>query len=169
MRIGAGFGQAKNQSVTAAVPELMDLSSLAESLSSPEVQAFAGGFPVLVLHALVTLALMAGGAVLYAFLTPWKEITLIREGNSAAAVAFGGVLLGLAIPLAISLSVSTSVWDIALWGVATVVLQLFAFRVVDLILTGLPQRIQDGEISAAILLVAAKLATALILAAALTG
>ena len=38
-------------------------------------------------------------------------------------------------------------------GVATVVLQLFAFRVVDMVLTGLPQRIQDGEISAAVLLV----------------
>ena len=41
--------------------------------------------------------------------------------------------------------------------------------VVDLVLTGLPQRIQEGEVSAAVLLVSAKLATALILAAALTG
>ena len=81
----------------------------------------------------------------------------------------GGVLLGLAIPLAVSMSVSTSIADIALWGLATLVLQLLAFRVVDLVLTGLPQRIQEGEISAAVLLVAAKLATALILAAALTG
>ena len=64
---------------------------------------------------------------------------------------------------------STSVADIVLWGLATLVLQLLAFRIVDLVLTGLPQRIQEGEISAAVLLVAAKLATALILAAALTG
>jgi putative membrane protein len=38
-----------------------------------------------------------------------------------------------------------------------------------MVLTGLPQRIQDGEVPAAVLLVAAKIATALILAAALTG
>ena len=38
-----------------------------------------------------------------------------------------------------------------------------------LILTGLPQRIQNGEISAAVVLAGAKLATALILSAALTG
>ena len=38
-----------------------------------------------------------------------------------------------------------------------------------MLLTGLPQRIQENETSAAVLLVAAKLATALILAAALTG
>jgi putative membrane protein len=49
------------------------------------------------------------------------------------------------------------------------VLQLLAFRIVDAVLTGLPQRIQEGEVSAAVLLVAAKLATALVLAAALTG
>ena len=79
------------------------------------------------------------------------------------------MLLGLAIPLAVSLSVSTSVRDIAIWGVATLVLQLLCFRVVDLLLTGLPQRIKDGQMSAAIVLVGAKLATAVVLSAALTG
>jgi putative membrane protein len=147
----------------------MAASPLTDALASPEVQAFASGFPVLVMHLAATLALLASGAVIYGLLTPWKEIALIREGNSAAAVAFGGVLLGLAIPLAVSLSVSTSVRDILLWGLATLILQLLAFRVVDLVLTGLPQRIQEGEVSAAVLLVAAKIATALILAAALTG
>ena len=147
----------------------MDPQSLVPSLSSPEVQAFAAGFPIALMHAAVTIGLLFAGASLYAMLTPWKEIALIRDGNSAAAVAFGGVLIGLAIPLSVSLSVSTSVRDIVIWGVATVVLQLLAFRIVDLLLTGLPQRIREGEISAAVLLVGAKLSTALILAAALTG
>ena len=138
-------------------------------LESPEAQAFATGFPTTVDHLGVTLALLAIGAVIYALLTPWKEITLIREGNAAASVAFAGVLVGLAIPLAVSLSVSTSVRDILIWGVATVVLQLLVFRIVDLLLTGLPQRIRDGEVSAAVLLVSAKLGSALILAAALSG
>ncbi len=147
----------------------MESSSLTTVLESAEVQAFATGFPTTLAHLGVTLALLAGGAILYALFTPWKEIALIREGNAAAAVAFSGVLIGLAIPLAISLSVSTSLKDITLWGVATVVLQLLAFRIVDLLLTGLPQRIREGEVAAAVLLVGAKLSTALILAAALTG
>lgn len=147
----------------------MDPSSLSTVLESAEVQAFATGFPTTLAHLGVTLALLAAGAVLYAVFTPWKEITLIREGNAAAAVAFSGVLLGLAIPLAVSLSVSTSLKDIVLWGGATVVLQLLAFRIVDLVLTGLPQRIREGEVAAAVLLVGAKLSTAVILAAALTG
>lgn len=147
----------------------MDSSSLTTLLQSAEVQAFATGFPTTLAHLGVTLALLAAGATLYALFTPWREISLIREGNAAAAVAFSGVLLGLAIPLAVSLSVSTSIKDIVLWGVATVVLQLLAFRLVDMLLTGLPQRIREGETAAAVLLVGAKLATALILAAALTG
>ena len=147
----------------------MDASSLSTVLESAEVQAFATGFPTTMAHLGVTLALMVSGAIIYALFTPWKEITLIRQGNAAAAVAFSGVLVGLAIPLAVSLSVSTSINDIVLWGVATVVIQLLAFRIVDMILTGLPQRIREGEVSAAVLLVGAKLSTALILAAALTG
>ena len=147
----------------------MDSSTLTQVLESPEVQAFATGFPTTLAHLAVTLGLLGAGAVIYALLTPWKEIALIREGNAAASVAFAGVLVGLAVPLAVSLSVSTSVRDIFIWGVATVVLQLLAFRIVDLVLTGLPQRIREGEISAAVLLVGAKLSTALILAAALTG
>ena len=147
----------------------MDSTSLSTLLDSAEVQAFATGFPTALAHLLVTLALLATGAIVYALLTPWTEITLIRQGNAAAAVAFSGVLVGLAVPLAVSLSVSTSIKDIILWGVATVVLQLMAFRLVEFVLTGLPQRIRNGEIAAAVLLVGAKLSTALILAAALTG
>jgi putative membrane protein len=138
-------------------------------LQSPEVQAFATGFPVTLMHAGVTLVMLILGTTLYALLTPHKEITLIREGNSAAALSLGGVMVGLAIPLAISLTASTSVIEIMIWGAATIAVQLLVFRVTDMVLKGLPERIQEGEISAAALLVGAKLATALILAAAVAG
>lgn len=136
---------------------------------TPEVQAFAHGFPLTLLHASVTLALLVAGAVVYALLTPHKELPLIRAGNTAAAVSYGGVLVGLAVPLAVSLLVSTSVLEIVVWGVSTIVVQLFVFRIADLILRGLPTRIAAGETAAATLLVAAKLAVAVILAAAVAG
>ncbi|MBU1374659.1 MAG: DUF350 domain-containing protein [Alphaproteobacteria bacterium] len=133
---------------------------------SPEIQAFAAGFPVFLAHAGVTVIILFAAAALYVLLTPHKEITLIREGNTAAAVSLGGVLLGLAIPLAASLRASTNVIEIGLWGAVTVVVQLLVFRLVDMLLRGLPKRIQDGEMSAAALLVGAKIATAMIIAAA---
>lgn len=133
---------------------------------SPELQAFASGFPVTLLHIVVSIAMLLTAAAVYIWLTPHKEISLVRAGNSAAAVDLGGVLVGLAIPLAFSLKGSTSLADVALWGVATVAVQLLVFRLVDLVLPGLPQRIRDGEMAAAALLVGAKLATAMIVAAA---
>ena len=70
---------------------------------SPEIQAFAAGFPVFLLHAGVTVAILFAAAAIYILLTPHKEITQIREGNAAAAISLAGVLVGLAIPLAASL------------------------------------------------------------------
>ena len=136
---------------------------------SPEVQAFASGFPVTLLHVSVSTALLLAAAALYIWLTPHKEIALVRAGNVAAAIDLGGVLIGLALPLAFSLKGSTSIVDVALWGVATVAVQLLVFRLVDLVLHGLPKRIQEGETAAAALLAGAKLATAMIVAAAVAA
>jgi putative membrane protein len=139
------------------------------SIQSPEIQAFATGFPITLMHFGVTVAILFAAAAIYVVLTPHKEITLIREGNTAAAVSLGGVLVGLAIPLAVSLKASTTLIELALWGAATMMVQLLIFRLVDLVLRGLPKRIQDGEMAAAAMLVGAKLSTALILAAAVAG
>jgi len=138
-------------------------------LQSPEIQAFATGFPITLMHAGVTVLILFLGAGLYILLTPHREISLIREGNAAAALSLGGVMVGLSIPLAVSLHASTSAMEIGVWGASTVVVQLLIFRLVDLLLHGLPRRIQDGEVAAAALLVGAKLSTALILAAAVAG
>ena len=113
--------------------------------------------------------ILAAGAALYAAVTPHREIQLIREGNTAAALSFGGVLVGIALPLAFALAASNSVLEIALWGATTIVVQLALFWLVDLLLRGLPQRIKQGEVAAAALLVGVKLAVAAILAAAVSG
>ena len=136
---------------------------------TPEIQAFSAGFPATLAHAAVSLILLGAGAAIYALMTPHREIQEIRDGNAAAAVSFGGVLLGLAVPLAFSLTASTSIEELGLWGVAIVAVQLLLFRVVDFVLKGLPQRVQEGEVPAAVVLASAKMACALLLAAAVAG
>ena len=86
-----------------------------------------------------------------------------------SAVSFGGVIVGLAIPLAMSLNASTSLIELGVWGAATIAVQLLAFWLIDMLLSGLPQRIAEGEVAAAVLLVGAKLSVAIILAAAVAG
>lgn len=136
---------------------------------SPEIQAFTNAILIALAHGAISLALLAAGAVLYALLTPHKEITQIRDGNSAAALSFGGTLVALALPLALSLTASASALEILLWGIMTVVVQLLVFRLIDMLFAGLPQRVAEGEVSAAALLVSAKIASAMVLAAAVAG
>ncbi len=136
---------------------------------TPEVQAFATGFPVTLLHTAVTLTFLVAGVAVYVLLTPYKEIRLARAGNVAAAMTMGAVMLGLAIPLAVSMASSITLVEIAVWGVATTATQLLVLRLTDFVLPGLPRRIVEGEIGAAVLLAAAKLSAGLVLAAAVAG
>ena len=136
---------------------------------APVLQAWATGFPITLLHVLAALIILAAGAAVYALITPHREVALIRDGNAAAALSLGGVLVGLALPLAASLAASVSLPEIALWGATTVFVQLAVFRLTDLALRDLPARIARGEMAAAALLVGAKIATAVVLAAAVSA
>jgi len=135
----------------------------------PAVQSFLAGFPNLVLHLAVTLGLLGVAAAVYTRITPHDEIKLIRHGNVAAAISFSGAVLGLAIPLAFCLAASVGVWDILIWGVVTLILQLLALRVIEAVMQGMSHRIEAGEVGPAILLFAVKLSVAAINAAAVTG
>jgi putative membrane protein len=138
-------------------------------MPTPEIQAFATGFPLTLLHAAMTVGLLILGAFLYALLTPYRDLQLIREGNTAAAISLGGVLVGLAIPLSVSLAASSGELELLLWGASIIFVQLFMFGFTDWILRGLPKRIQAGETAAATFLACAKISAALILAAAVAG
>lgn len=132
----------------------------------PVFQSFLSGFPILLIHLLVTLAMLAAGAALYHLITPYHELNLIRNGNVAAAISFSAALLGLAIPLSVCMARSVNVWDIVIWGCVTLVIQLLAYRISDTLLRDLPSRIKSGEISAASLVAGIKLAISMINAAA---
>lgn len=133
------------------------------------MESLGSGLPVLILHFAVTLAILTIGVVIYELITPYPELKLVREGNTAAAIALSGAILSLAIPLALSLAVSVSVIDIIAWGGVTVVILLVVYRAIDFLLKDLPKRIENGEIGAAILLSSVKLAVAAITAAAVSG
>lgn len=131
--------------------------------------SFITGGPVFFMHLGVTALILLIAVTLYALLTPHRELRLIRAGNTAAAISFGGAVIGLAVPLAFCMATSLNWADIAIWGAVTVLIQLFAFRFVDLLLSGLPRRIREGETAAATLLAAVKIAVSVLLAAAVTG
>ncbi|RBQ30176.1 DUF350 domain-containing protein [Aliarcobacter vitoriensis] len=68
---------------------------------------------------------------LYAIVTPYDDYNLIfEENNIAAALGFGGAIIGVSIPLYSALENSVSYLDFAFWGAVAIVIQLvFAFVV----------------------------------------
>lgn len=135
----------------------------------PVIKSFLGGVPAVASHFAVTVGLLVLGSVIYASITPQREVDLIRRGDTAAAVAFGGAVVCLAIPLAVSLAASRILAEVAVWGAFALLAQLLTFFVVDRLFHHLPKRIADGELAAAVILVAIKLAIALIGAASLAS
>lgn len=79
--------------------------------------------------------------MLYCALTPHREIALIREGNTAAATALTGALLGFVIPLASVIAHSAGLADVVVWGAVALAVQLGGFIAARLVLPHLSQAI----------------------------
>ena len=99
-------------------------------------------------HFLAYFAAAVGLAVaflfLYVLITPHKEIALIREGNSAAAVQLTGTFLGFCVPVAVVIGNSVSIPDMLLWGAVAAVVQLAVFFIISrLLFKGISQRITE--------------------------
>ena len=92
------------------------------------------GLPIFMLHGGAAILMLIAGAFIYSKITPWNELELIMEGNTAAAVSLSGAILGIAIPLAAALSSSISIWEIVVWGSVAIILQITVFLILDLVL-----------------------------------
>ena len=116
----------------------------------------------------VTTGIFIAGLVIYLWVTPYREVRLVREGNVAAAITVAGAMIALVVPLSAMMANSVSVPDIVLWGSVAVVLQLIAFGAVALLFRELTQAIERGDIAPALVLAATQISTGLLNAAAMT-
>lgn len=105
---------------------------------------------------------------IYTAITPFWEVTLIREGNTAAAISLGGAILGYTCPLAQAVAQSGSLPDMLLWSAVALVAQLLAYGVTRLILPRLAADVKAGKIAPAIFLAALSIATGILNAAAMS-
>ncbi|MGJ8564745.1 MAG: DUF350 domain-containing protein [Alphaproteobacteria bacterium] len=133
------------------------------------LNSLANGLPVLVTYLLVITVIYVIGIFIYVKLTPHKELELIQDGNMAAAVSFSALIISLALPLAACLVNKIGLLDVAVWGTVSLFLQLFLFRLTDALFKGMPDRIQNNEVPAAMVLASFKLAGSITLALAIVG
>jgi len=129
------------------------------------LQQSALGVPAFLIYLVASLALLALFIWIYIMITPYKELTLVREGNVAAAASLSGAILGFVIPLAHSVVQAATLGDMALWALLALVVQLLVFFSMTKVLPGLLIDIPAGKVAPGILLGALSLATGILNAA----
>lgn len=115
----------------------------------------------------IAIALLAAFTWIYVKVTPYKEIELIRAGNTAAAISLSGAMLGFALPLASTVANAVNLIDLLLFAVLAAVVQLVVFVFVRMLMPRLSGAIVDGEVAPATFLAAASISVGLLNAAAL--
>lgn len=127
------------------------------------------GFPILLLQLCVALTIWLAGFAFLVWVTPYKSLPAIRSGNVAASLSVGGTAVALAIPVAMCLAGSVNGWDIIVWGIPTILLQMVAYWVTELVLPHLGSRLEHRDMAAAVFLLLVRLGFACINAAAIAA
>ena len=128
----------------------------------------AAGIPNFVLYLAIGVALTFVFAVVYVRITGHPEIKLIREGNATAAIAFGGALIGFALPLSKAIAQASSVPDCILWGTLALMVQLLAYGATRLVMPDLSANISRNMLAAGILAAAISIMAGQLNAASMT-
>ena len=124
--------------------------------------------PAFLSYFAVAIALLAVFFAIYINATPYDEIALIRQGNTAAAVSLSGALLGFAMPVANVIAHSDTLADLAAWGAIAGVVQLLTYLVARFALPHLAEDIPAGKVAPAIFLATLSLTVGLTNAACMT-
>jgi putative membrane protein len=117
----------------------------------------------------IALLVLALGVGVHLAITPFREVALMRQGNAAASIAFGGTVLALALPIAAVTLLGNEPVVQLVWALIAIILQLVAYVFASRLITRFRERIESGETAAAIGLSSLQLAVGLINAAALAS
>lgn len=120
---------------------------------------------IYIASALVMLGLFT---VIYTGVTRYKEFDLIREGNIAAAMSYGGALVGFSLTLCSSIAVHASFTMFLVWGLAALVVQIVVYVAVAQCVRGMNDAIQENNVAMGGLMGAVSLAAGIVNAACLT-
>lgn len=75
----------------------------------------------------VGIAMTAVFGAVYLRCTPVAELRLIKQGNLACALSFGGALVGFCLPLAASAAGNIHLVDFMLWGLVAAIVQIVVY------------------------------------------
>lgn len=87
----------------------------------------------------------------YKLITPYDELSLIRQGNLAATLAFSGTALGMTFPYASLVIHAVNVADFLIWAVVALAVQLVVYFLLSRVLH-LKELIPQNHIAAGTML-----------------
>jgi putative membrane protein len=119
-------------------------------------------------HFAASIVLLIIFSFIYVMVTPYREIELIGQGNTAAACSYSGALMGFVIPMASAIAHSVGLVDMIVWGIVALVVQLITFFVVRLLFPAIVADIPANQVSKGIFLGAVSIAVGILNAAAMT-
>lgn len=119
------------------------------------------------IYFVISVALLFVFKFIFTAITPHDEWQLVKEEkNVAAALGFGGSMVGFSIALAGAVSNSANLIDFVVWGFVAIVAQGLAFALLRFtFMPKIVQRIEDNEVSAGIMLAAMSISVGLLNAA----
>ena len=126
------------------------------------------GLPAFAAYFGVGLVLLGLFLVIYLWMTPYPEIKLIREGNTAASASLGGAMIGFVLPLASAVENSVSLIDMLIWSLIALLVQLLAYFLVHRLLPHLSRDVAEGKLASGVFLAAAAITFGLLNAACMT-
>lgn len=113
----------------------------------------------------VAILILAVFLSLYALITPYNELRLMRQGNVTAAVSLAGALLGIALPVAVAVAVSHNLLSMAGWGALACIIQLCAFVAARVMLPQIAADVPQDKLASGIFLAALSFGVGIINAA----
>jgi putative membrane protein len=125
-------------------------------------------FPAFIATFALSLLLLSVFWSVLTFVTPHDEFTLIREGNSAAAVMVCSALLGFALPLAATILRSVSHFGLVVWALVAMAVQIAVYLGMRLLIRSLHDDIVENRVSVALLVGSVSVIAGLLNAAALS-
>ena len=97
------------------------------------------------IHLLSGFALLSIFFWIYTWVTPFDEIALIREGNTAAVFSLAGASLGFCLTLASSITHSDNFMMFLAWGAGAMAVQTIVYAVITRILPSMNHAIVNNN------------------------
>ena len=120
------------------------------------------------LHLVAAAFLLYVFFLVYTWATPFDEMTLIRQGNLAAALTLGGALVGFSLTVASGLVHTDTLISFFGWSAAAAAIQLLTYVLVTRLLHMSKQHIEGNNVAFGVLLASISISVGAVSAGALS-